>query len=152
MSIFNGARALNTITNTISIIDFSGNNVTSVCLPRTGGVITGDLILEGSTTNITFDDGSIQTKAFDDGRYERLDYLTGLTENITNVNDVLTINQDVEFKGSVLMGDSQLNISQINNLGSTLSSFSNSRATNLQNFTNSIRKKTIHNQKLYSEV
>lgn len=125
-NIFNGGKALNTITNTITVIDFSGNNVTSVCLPRTGGIITGDLILEGSTTNITFDNGSIQTKAFDDGRYERLNTITTLTENITNVSNTLTINQNIEFKGSVLMGDSQLNISQINNLGSTLSSFDSS--------------------------
>lgn len=90
-----------------------------------------------SVFNPIFDDGSIQSKAFDDSRYEQLDEVINLTKDMSLNNDALIVNQKVEFRGNVVMGNSQIYISQRNNtnISTSTNGFINVR-TDLDNLIN----------------
>jgi hypothetical protein len=95
----------NKITNIVSVVDKDGFSLLNNFMSKTGDSMSGTLQLSGNDTKLIFPDGSIQAQAFDEGYKTETDRMIEVTQDMSVINGVLRMNQDVEVTGNIDIPD-----------------------------------------------
>lgn len=106
---------------------------------KTGDVVTGDLIMEG-TSRIIFKNGSTQDVAFDEVNIQAVSEASNKLVNINAVGTKTIVIGDLEVDGNVIINDNQIAYSKVTGLSSDLNTITTNASNNTTSINNNITR------------